>query len=221
MNIVERHIGVEAWATTIQSLETSSLLTLSLVSNDWWMATWDELHFRRLQGLTKYFPYLENGWYRTTFRDIHIDHTFIFPNALFNIGRLIQDLSVRQPCTKHPSYDCIFDPEMFDIASSESNKRDAAEKSYNTMYFILGFSLGFDKDSRNTNLRNVCITVLLFQYCLIAKSNSVKMMANKYFRASIASKVADLEGYMKNRYLPPSFKTRIKNIVWRIKKNVL
>ena len=219
MNIVGQHIGVEAWTTTIRSLETSSLLTLSLVSNDWWMATWDELYFRRLQSLTKYFPYLENGWYRTTFIDIHIDHTFIFPNALFKIGRLIQDLSDRQPFTKHPSYDCIFDTEMF--AFYGSNKRDLAQKSYNTMYFIVGLSLGFDKDLRNIGLRNVCITVLFLQYCLLAKSYSVKLMSIKSFCASIASKVAELETYMKKRYLPPSFKTKIDDIIWRIKRNIL
>lgn len=220
MNIVEQHIGVEAWATTIKSLDTSSLLTLSLVNNDWWMASWDELHRRRIQSLTKYFPYLEDGWYRTTFRRIHIDDTLIFPNALFKIGRLIKDVSERQPCAKHPSYDCIFDTNIF-YESYGSNDDDALWKTYNTFYFIIGFSQGQDMDFRNMNLRNVCIIVLLLQYCLIAKSQSVKFMSYISFREMIALKIAEIECYIKNRYLPPSFKSKIKNVVWRIKKYVL
>jgi hypothetical protein len=219
MNIIDQHVGIEAFFDTICSLDTCVLASLSLVNNDWWFATQDELHNRRLILLRQYFPFLSDGWYCTDFRNIHIDDTFISTNALLKIGKLLQDVSRRKPHTRHPSYDCLFDGTLFEY-NVANNKEDSIRRSYNTLFFLIGCAIGFgnappSENPRNFYLRNVCIMLVILQYCSenFTRSHSKHLFTNESFLDSISVKMRDIQRYMEYAYLPIALRSRIENIV--------
>jgi hypothetical protein len=218
MNIYDVHLGAEAFNSVIPLMETDVLKTLSMLNNDWWTATIDELTNRRLACLHEYFPNMdENGYIKFDFRDnIHIEDTYISPNAFLRVGKLLHILANRAPYSTHPSYDCLYADDLF--YTRDENDLFDDWRFINTMYFVIYACVNERQipasRRRQQNLCNVCIIYMILRYILLNVGNRyAKIFNTREFNQRIKEKIEQLSFYLKKNYLPVNFKAQIEKLI--------
>ncbi len=217
MDINEVHLCIEAFYDSIPLLETSVLKSLSLLNNEWWAATHDELNNRRISRLQDYFPNVKNGCVvMKSTGDLHIDDTCICCNAFLRIGRLFKLLTNRLPYSKHPSYDCLYADDLFDC--NIDNDPNAEIKFINTMFFV--FACGNSREdpallTKQQILCNVCIAFTVLRYIFLATEfqYSNRVFKINSIRFAIGEKIRQLNEYTKKHYLPKAFKEQIVTLM--------
>jgi hypothetical protein len=218
MNINEVHLGIEAFRDSVPMMETKVLTTLSLLNFEWWKATNDELINRRFECLQEYFPMVQDGFVQmNSGKKIHIDNTCISFNSLLHFGKLLRVVANRTPYSKHPSYDCLHENDLFDC--NIENDPDADMLFVNTMCFILGCvnpMIDVPASHQKQHIMcNVCMAYVILRYMFMNTKfqYSKRIFKNSFFRITISEKLKQLRNYTKKNYLPIEFKQHIEKLV--------